>query len=303
MRTGRHLADAVRPVIEPGIGRIGIVARLHPILRRIGERRAFDMRRQQHEIVDRSIIEGQLVDMQREGLVVLDVDAGDAAIKLGVADRALRVAADLVGEQHVFRRHRHAVAPLCLGADRVGDIDALLAIGQVDRDRKPIVDRRQFGAQEADQLPIGVVDRERPQRHSEHIAFRRHRIDVRIERRWELGDSDRQRIAFRACRRRRQQQSDSERRQPMARAPPRQRPACVENVNQWHRKCPKRLKTGGPGHIIRYRRGRIRNTESCVFAGTKQRCGCFRPEAHEGRPRVEQAVAAYRSPRNCHRGQ
>ena len=45
----------------------------------------------------------------------------------------------------------------------------------------------------------------------------------------------------------------------------------------------KRLKVTDPGHIIRWRRGRIRDTESCVFAGTKYRRGCFRPEVREGR--------------------
>ena len=256
MRTGHHLADPIGPVIEPGIGRLGVVARAHPILRGVGEGRALDMRRQQREVVDRGIVEGQLVDMQREGLVVLDVDAGDAAIEFGVADRARRVAADLIGEQHVFGRHRHAVTPLGLGADRISDVDALLAIGlavgKINGNGQAIVDRRQRDAQEADQLPIGVIDGERPQRHPQDIALRRHRIDVRIERGGELGHSDGQRFALGAPRRRRQHQGDGERRQP-AGAPPPQRPLFAENVCHLHRKRLKRLKASGPGHIIRCR--------------------------------------------------
>jgi len=221
MRTGHHLADPIGPVIKPGIGRLGIIARAHPILRGVGEGRALDMRRQQREVVDRGIVEGQLVDMQREGLVVLDVDAGDAAIEFGVADRARRVAADLIGEQHVFGRHRHAVTPLGLGADRVGDVDAFLAIGKIDGNGQAIVDRRQRDAQEADKLPIGVIDGERPQRHPQHIALRRHRIDVRIERGRKLGHSDGQRFALGAACRCRQHKGEGERRQPAGVPPPR----------------------------------------------------------------------------------
>src|SRR5579863_1007971 len=54
----------------------------------------------------------------------------------------------------------------------------------------------------------------------------------------------------------------------------------------------KRLKASRFGHIIDCRCGRIRDTESCVFAGTKQRRGCFWPEVRKGRPPIERAVAA-----------
>ncbi len=99
--SGGNLADAIGPVVEPWIGRVGSVVRAHPVLCRIGERLFFDMRRQQNEIVDRGIVEGELVDMHREGLVALNIDTGDPAVELAVADRALRVAANLVSEADI----------------------------------------------------------------------------------------------------------------------------------------------------------------------------------------------------------
>ncbi len=114
--------------------------RAQPVLRRLGEGIPLDMRRQQHEIVDRRIVERQFVDVQRKGPVVLDVDPGDAAIQLGVADPALRVAADLVSEPHISGRHRNAVRPTRVGADRVGQIDAFLAFRQIDRHREAVAD-------------------------------------------------------------------------------------------------------------------------------------------------------------------
>jgi hypothetical protein len=67
--------------------------------------------------------------MHREGLVVLDVDGGDAAVEFGIADRALRVAADLVGKLDVLRGDRNAIGPGRIGANRIGKIDPLLADG------------------------------------------------------------------------------------------------------------------------------------------------------------------------------
>src|SRR6266436_4361045 len=44
-----------------------------------------------------------------------------------------------------------------------------------------------------------------------------------------------------------------------------------------------------PRYIIRRRRGRIRDTPSCVFAGTKHHARCYRPEARECHPRIDRA--------------
>ena len=167
VRPGRNLADAIGAVVEARVGRVGGIPGLHPILLRIGEGSALDMRRQHDEIVDRGIVEGQLADMHREGLGVLRVDAGNAAIQLRVADGALPVAPDLVGEQHVFGRDRDAVAPGRIGLDRIGQIDPLAAVGQIDRSGPAVLDRGKLGAQQADELPVRVVDRERP-----HPPFR-----------------------------------------------------------------------------------------------------------------------------------
>src|SRR5438445_11877951 len=96
---------------------------------------------QQHEVVDSRVVEGQLVEMQREGLVILDGDADDSAIKLAVADGAGRVSSNLIGEQHILGGHRRTVAPARVGADGEGDVDPLLAVGQVDRNSATTFDR------------------------------------------------------------------------------------------------------------------------------------------------------------------
>src|SRR5207245_8609608 len=49
------------------------------------------------------------------------------------------------------------------------------------------------------------------------------------------------------------------------------------------------LEPAVPRYIIRRRRGRIRDTPSCVFAGTKHHARCFWPEARKCHPRVERA--------------
>ena len=152
------------------------------------------MRRQQAEVVDAVVVEGDPVDVHDEGLVVDHVDRGDAAVELGVADAALRMAADLVGEQHVVGGHRRAVAPGGVGLDRVGERDAVAAVVLLLDHRLAVLERRQLGAEHADQLPVGVVGGERPLRHAEDVALGRHGIDVRVEGRGELGDPDHQLI-------------------------------------------------------------------------------------------------------------
>ncbi len=146
VRPGRDLADTVGSVIEAGVGRVGGIPGLHPVLRRVGEGGPLDMRRQHDEVVDRGIVEGQLVEMHREGLVVLRVDSGEPAIQLGIADGALPVAPDLVGEQHVGGRDRDAVTPGRVGSDRVGEIDALTIAGQIDRHGATVLDGGKLGA-------------------------------------------------------------------------------------------------------------------------------------------------------------
>ncbi len=173
------------------------------------------MGRQQIEIVDALVVAGSLVDMQGEGLVVLHVDRGDALVKLRTGDAGFRMPADLPGEEHVLRRHRRAVAPDRFRPDRVGQRDTVLAVGGFLRHRRALFDIGQFGAQHADQLPVGVVDRERSPRHGQHIALGQHRIDVRVEIAGELADADHQFVAGRRRRRRRraqQQQADGGRR-------------------------------------------------------------------------------------------
>ena len=56
---------------------------------------------QQAEVVDRVVVEAQLLVVDGEGLLVDHVDLPDPAVQLGIADAALGVPADLPGEQHV----------------------------------------------------------------------------------------------------------------------------------------------------------------------------------------------------------
>ena len=149
------------------------------------------MRRQDREIVHRGIVEGELVDIHRECLVVPPLDPDDAAKELGIGDAGRRVLADGVAEEHVLGRHRHAVAPGRVGPQPVGQAHAVLAAGQLELLREPVLEARQLHAQHADEMPVRVIGGERPLHHRQHIALRRHRIDRGVERRWILGDADR----------------------------------------------------------------------------------------------------------------
>ena len=103
VRARRQLADAIGAVVKSGIGRIGVVERADAVLRRVGEGGALEMRRQQHEIVDRRVVEVSRSTCRVKVLSSLTSMARDAAIEFGVADRTVRVAPDLVGE-HARRR-------------------------------------------------------------------------------------------------------------------------------------------------------------------------------------------------------
>ncbi len=189
----RDLGDPVRPEVEPGVGGLGVEHGARPVGRRVGlEHAALEMRRQQPEVVDAVVVEGHPVDVHHEGLGVERVDRGDPPVELGIADAAVGMAADLIGEKHVVGGHRGAVAPGRVRPDRVGERDVIAAVVLLLDHGLAVLERRQLGAEHADQLPLGVVGGERPLGHAQDVALGRHGIDVGVEGRGELGDPDHQ---------------------------------------------------------------------------------------------------------------
>jgi hypothetical protein len=150
------------------------------------------MRRQDAKVVDRVVFERDPIDVHHERLIVDHVDRGDAPVQLGIAHPALRMGADLVGEQHVLGRDRGAVAPGGVGPDGVGQGDAVAAVVLLLDLGQPVLEGRHLGAEHADQLPLGVVGGERTLRHAQHVALRGHGIDVGVQGRGKLGDADHQ---------------------------------------------------------------------------------------------------------------
>ena len=184
------LGDAVGAEVKARIGGVGVEYGAVLVLGRFGELRPVEMGGDQAEAVDVVVIEGDPVEVQGKGLGVLDVDLEDAPVKLAGGDAAPGMASDLVGEQHVGGADRRLIAPNRARADGVGDGDTLLAVRQILGHGEPVLDRRQLGAEHADQLPVLVVDRERPARHGQHVGLGQHRIDVGMEGRRELGHAD-----------------------------------------------------------------------------------------------------------------
>ena len=78
------------------------------------------------------------------------------------------------------------------GIETKGHGDARLTLRGRLKDRRSLCDVRQFRAQHADQLPIAVVDGDRTPCEGQHIGFRQHAVDQRIEVRRELADADHQ---------------------------------------------------------------------------------------------------------------
>lgn len=107
--------------------------------------------------------------------------------------------ADLPGEDHVIGRDRRPIAPFRIRANGKGDGNAFARRPRISRRqvfdfRTAIFDRRQFRAEHADELPIRVVGRKRPQRHAEHIGFRQRRVDIGLKGRRKLDHADHQLI-------------------------------------------------------------------------------------------------------------
>ena len=135
--------------------------------------------------------------MDREVLVVMNVDGGDALIGFAVGDGGFRVLADFPAEHHVGAGHGHAVAPGGAGLDGEIKGDALTAVGQGLDPGEAVLDGRQFDAQQAGQLPIVAVDHQGPARHGQHVAFGQHGVDDRAEGGRELGHADDQLVTAR----------------------------------------------------------------------------------------------------------
>ena len=212
MRSRHYFGDQVGPEIEPLVGGVGIEGGAVLVVGGVGEGLALEVLRQQPESVDGVVLEGELVEVHGEGLVVHHVDGLEAAVELHVADAAQGVAADLPGEDHVGAGHRGAVAPAGVGTDGVGDGDAAFAVCRALGHGAAVLDGGQLGAQHADQPPVLVVGGERAPRHGQHVGLGHHGVDVGMEGRRELGDADDQFVLARRgrgrCRRRAHRQAE-----------------------------------------------------------------------------------------------
>ena len=184
--------DAVGAEIEPRVHGIRVVGGAVLVFLGLAEVLAIQVRRQDVETRDVVVTKRQLVEVQRERLIVAAVDLVERAIELRVRHPRLRVLADLPGENDVVRRDRCAVAPDCVRVERVGHGDAVLAVRRLLRHRAAVFDGRQLDAQHADQFPIGVDHRDRPPDHAEHVGLGQHAVDVGMKRRRILGDADHQ---------------------------------------------------------------------------------------------------------------
>ena len=169
MRPAGNLADPIGTVPQPRIGRVRLIGTALAVFDRVGEIRLLDMRGQQFQPADPGEIAGPFVDVQGEGLVVNNVDGRDAFEQFGIAEAAFRMPPGVPCEQHVLHCDRRAVAPDRLRQQRIGDRDAILAIGCFLILRPAVLISRQFRAQQADQLPVRVVNGNRPPGHGQHV--------------------------------------------------------------------------------------------------------------------------------------
>ena len=214
---------------EARIGRLGVEAGAVAVGGRILlEDRPLEMGRQQPEIVDGVVVEGQLLVVDRESAVVDDVDLPEPPIHLGIAHTGLGVPSDLPGEHDVLGRHGRSVGPGGVGLDGVGEGHTRLAVGRGLANGLAVLEGRQLGAEHADQFPLLVERRQRPLRQAQHVALRRHRFDVGMEVRGELADADRQVTGPR--RRRGQQPCDTGHQPPHHPAPALSQPAARMGV-------------------------------------------------------------------------
>ena len=109
----------------------------------------------------------KIVPEECEVPVVPCLDLLHPAVEFLVVDSCGLIAADLPGEQHVFRGQRYTVAPGGTFANCVVDGEPVLAVR-----RGPVADHAIFArwqnlTQQADQIPFCVINRERPPAHAE----------------------------------------------------------------------------------------------------------------------------------------
>ena len=146
MAAGNDLRDPIGSKPQGWIGCIGIIGAAILVFGRVGEVRLVHMGRQDVEIVDPGIVAGEFVDMHRERFLVVLIDAGDAVVKLEVADAGRRFAASTPGEQDVIGGNGRAVAPYRIGTNGVGERDPLLAVGGLLDLRRSALKVGQLGA-------------------------------------------------------------------------------------------------------------------------------------------------------------
>ena len=184
-----NVGDDIGAVEQARIGDVRVVERAVPVFGRFLESRFLEMGGQQHEVVDRRVIEGHPVDMHGEGLVVHHLDIGDPLVELEIRDAAFRMTAGAPCEQDILRRHRPAIAPHGPIREAIGDFHARAAVFPCGPLCQAVIETGQFGAHHAADLPVQPVHRDRAHDEAQQVGLRQHGIDVGMKGMGELGNA------------------------------------------------------------------------------------------------------------------
>ncbi len=128
--------------------------------------------------------------MQDGGRVVDNVDLVGPRPGMVVGEAGLRIAAELPGEGDILRGHLDAVGPFQVRLQLDRHRHALRAVRPVLDLGEAVGDGRQLGADQAGILPTWIVSRDLADNEVERVGLDHLRIDIRMERRGELGDPD-----------------------------------------------------------------------------------------------------------------
>ncbi len=195
MRAGHELGEPVGPRPQRTLGGRGLVGRALRIFARRRERLGLDVRGQQAIAGEVVVVERQAVDVQDERLGVFLLDLEDAAVEFARNHAAARMLLHRVGEGHVLRRHRRAVAPGGAGADLHGDGHALPAVAEIDFAGEAVLEGGHVRAEQADEVPVRVVRHQRALAEREHVVAHELRAGERVQARGKRRKADRERLA------------------------------------------------------------------------------------------------------------
>ncbi len=182
--------DPVGAVIQTGLGWVAIIGVASAVGRRIRRGLAFEVGGDDLEVIDRLGLADALVPEDCEVPVVPCLDLLHPAVELLVVDACGLIAADLPGEQHVFRGQRYTVAPSGTFANCVVDGEPVLAVRRGPVSDHAVFARWQNLTQQADQIPVCVIDRERPPAHAEDQRQGHMTGEIGMEALGELADAD-----------------------------------------------------------------------------------------------------------------